>query len=70
MTHSLNTILSKSSLGFIIISLCWAFPLLAKQEQSEANAPGEDQVSALVERLGDEDFTTRKQAFQDLVNLL
>jgi len=70
MTHSLNTILSKSSLGFIIISLCWAFPLLAKQEQSEANAPGEDQVSALVERLGDEDFTTRKQAFQNLEKML
>lgn len=70
MTHSLNTIRSKSSLGFILISLCWAFPLLAQQEQSEANEPGEDQVSALVERLGDEDFTTRKQAFQHLEKML
>ncbi len=64
------TIRSKSSLGFILISLCWASPLLAQQEQSGANAPGEDQVSALVERLGDEDFTTRKQAFQDLEKML
>jgi len=70
MTHSLNTIRSKSSLGFILISLCWAFPLLAQQEQAEANAPGEDQVSALVERLGDEDFKVRNEAFQDLETMM
>ena len=70
MTHSLNTIRSKSSLGFILISLCWAFPLLAQQVQAEANAPGEDQVSALVERLGDEDFKVRNEAFQDLETMM
>lgn len=70
MTHSMITIRSKSSLGFILISLCWAFPLLAQQEQSGANAPGEDQVSALVERLGDEDFKVRNEASQDLEKML
>lgn len=70
MTHSLNTIRSKSSLGFILISLCWAFPLLAQQEQAEANGPGEDQVEAIVERLGDEDFKVRNKAYATLERML
>jgi len=70
MTHSLNTIRSKSSLGFILISLCWAFPLLAQQEQAEANGPGEDQVEAIVERLGDENFKVRNKAYATLERML
>ena len=70
MTHSLNTIRSKSSLGFILISLCWAFPLLAQQEQAEANGPGENQVEAIVERLGDEDFKVRNKAYATLERML
>jgi hypothetical protein len=70
MTYSPNTIRSKSSLGFILISLCWAFPILAQQEGTKTNDLGENQVEAIVERLGNEDFATRKQAFQDLEKML
>ena len=70
MTYSPNTIRSKSSLGFILISLCWTFPLLAQQVQNKTSELGEDQVSALVERLGDEDFKARNEAFQDLEKIL
>ena len=70
MTHSLNTIRSKSSLGFILISLCWAFPLLAQQVQNKTSELGEDQVEAIVERLGDEDFKVRNKAYATLGRML
>ncbi len=70
MTHSLNTIRSKSSLGFILISLCWAFPLLAQQVQNKTSELGEDQVEAIVERLGDEDFKVRNKAYATLERML
>lgn len=70
MTHSLNTIRSKSSLGFILISLCWAFPLLAQQVQNKTSELGEDQVEAIVERLGDENFKVRNKAYATLERML
>ena len=70
MAHSLNTIRSKSSLGFILISLCWAFPLLAQQVQNKTSELGEDQVEAIVERLGDEDFKVRNKAYATLERML
>ena len=70
MTHSLNTIRSKSSLGFILISLCWTFPLLAQQVQNKTSELGEDQVEAIVERLGDEDFKVRNKAYATLERML
>ena len=70
MTHSLNTIRSKSSLGFILISLCWAFTLLAQQVQNKTSELGEDQVEDIVERLGDEDFKVRNNAYATLERML
>ena len=70
MTHSLNTIRSKSSLGFILISLCWAFPLLAQQVQNKTSELGENQVEAIVERLGDENFKVRNKAYATLERML
>ena len=70
MAHSLITTRKNLSLGLILISLCWTFPLLAQQVQNKTSELGEDQVSALVERLGDEDFKVRNEAFQDLEKIL
>jgi len=70
MAHSLITTRKNLSLGLILISLCWTFPLLAQQVQNKTSELGEDQVSAMVERLGDEDFKVRNEAFQDLEKIL
>jgi len=70
MAHSLITTQKNFSLGLILISLCWAFPLLAQLEQNKTSEPREDQLKAIVERLGDEDFDVRNKAFQDLETMM
>jgi len=70
MAHSLITTRKNLSLGLILISLCWTFPLLAQQVQNKTSELGEDQVEAIVERLGDEDFKVRNKAYATLERML
>jgi hypothetical protein len=70
MAHSLITTRKNLSLGLILISLCWTFPLLAQQVQNKTSELGEDQVEAIVERLGDEDFKVRNKAYATLGRML
>ena len=70
MAHSLITTRKNLSLGLILISLCWAFPLLAQQVQNKTSELGENQVEAIVERLGDENFKVRNKAYATLERML
>ena len=70
MAHSLITTRKNLSLGLILISLCWTFPLLAQQVQNKTSELGEDQVEAIVERLGDENFKVRNKAYATLERML